>query len=360
MSAQKTTQELASSADGHEKPPHAVLFEMLFGAWTAKILSEIVRLDVPDALVDGPMTADELVRNAGVRAHPVALQRALRACAALGIVTEDSVGRFGPTRLSALLTRDAPGTLKRFVEYSGGLLWKVWTGLPEALATAAPQARAQLGMEFFDYLAANPKALEEFGATSKAHAAVTNKGVLERYDFGGIRTLVDVGGGYGHLVAAVLEKYPDVRGVVFDTPEFADAAPAELGRLDERVAQRLSYVGGDMFAEVPPADAYVLKLILHNWDDASCATILRNVCARLVPGGRVIAIDTVLPPLGDASDVPSKLLDINMMLLLPGKERTRVEWEALYRGAGLSITAMVPVPDAFNVFVIEGRRIAER
>jgi hypothetical protein len=103
------------SADPHEKPPHAVLFEMLFGAWTAKILSEIVRLDVPDALADGPLTAEELVRKAGVRAHPVALQRALRACAALGIVTEDSVGRFGPTRLAALLTRDAPSTLKRFV-----------------------------------------------------------------------------------------------------------------------------------------------------------------------------------------------------------------------------------------------------
>jgi hypothetical protein len=113
-----------------------------------------------------------------------------------------------------------------------------------------------------------------------------------------------------------------------------------------------------MFKSVPPADAYVLKLILHDWDDASCATILRNVCARLAPGGRVIAVDAVLPPLGDISDVPSKLLDINMMLLLRGKERTRVEWEALYRGAGLAITAMIPIPDAYNTFVIEGRRSA--
>jgi hypothetical protein len=102
----------------------------------------------------------------------------------------------------------------------------------------------------------------------------------------------------------------------------------------------------------------VLKLILHDWDDASCAKILENVCARLEPGGRVISIDAVMPPLGDVSDVPSKLLDINMMLLLPGRERTRVEWEALYRGAGLAITAMIPIPDAYNTFVIEGRRVA--
>jgi hypothetical protein len=260
--------------------------------------------------------------------------------------------------LSALLTRDAPGTLKRFVEYSGGTLWKVWSGLPEALATGRPQARAQLGMEFFDYLAANPQALAEFGETLKAHSAVANVGVLERYDFSGIRTLVDVGAGYGPLTIAVLEKYPEMRGVVFDLPEVVDAAPRNLPVKNDSVARRLRYVAGDMFKEVPPADAYVLKLIMHDWDDASCVTILANVCARLEQGGRVICIDNVMPPLGDVSDVPQKLLDVNMMLLLPGKERTRVEWEALYRGAGLSITALIPVPDAFNMFVIEGRRVA--
>ena len=347
------------SEGSHEKPPHAVLFEMLFGAWTAKILAEVVRLDVPDALAHGPMTADELVRKSGIRAHPVALHRALRACAALGIVTEDVGGRFGPTRLSALLTRNTPGTLKRFVEYSGGTLWKIWTGLPEGLATGTPQARSQLGLDFFAYLAANPQALEEFGETLKSHSAVANKGVLERYDFGGIRQLVDVGTGYGPLTIAVLEKYPEVRGVVFDVPEVIDAAPTRLPVINDAVARRLSYAPGDMFKGVPPADAYVLKLILHDWDDESCATILANVCARLECGGRVIAIDNVMPPLGDVSDVPQKLLDVNMMLLLPGKERTRLEWEALYRGAGLSIIAMIPIPDAFNMFVIEGRRIAD-
>ena len=343
----------------HEKPPHAVLFEMLFGAWTAKILAEVVRLDVPDALAHGPLTADELVSTSGIRAHPVALHRALRACAALGIVTEDSVGRFGPTRLSALLTRDTPGTLKRFVEYSGGTLWKVWSGLPDGLATGASQARSQLGMDFFDYLQANPEALEEFGETLKAHSAVANRGVIERYDFGGIRTLVDVGAGYGPLTIAVLERYPEIRGVVFDLPEVIESAPTQLPVNDESVARRLSYVAGDMFRGVPQADAFVLKLILHDWDDAACATILENVCARLDRGGRVISIDNVMPPLGDVSDVPQKLLDVNMMLLLPGKERTRVEWEALYRSAGLVITAMIPVPDAFNMFVIEGRRLAD-
>jgi SAM-dependent methyltransferase len=339
-----------------EKPPHAMLMEMLFGAWTAKVLAEVVRLDVPDAVAQGAMTAEDLVRRAGIRAHPLALHRALRACAALGVVSEDAEGRFGPTRLSALLTSNSPSSLKRLVEYSGGTLWKVWTGLPEGLATAEPQARAQLGMEFFDYLAANPRALEEFADTSKAHGMVATKGVLERYDFSAVRQVVDVGAGFGVFSLALLERYPHLQAVVFDLPEVIAKAPTQLPVADPAVAARLRYVAGDMFKNVPPADAYVLKLILHDWDDAACATILRNVCRRLERGGRVIAIDAVLPPLGDVSDVPSKLLDVNMMLLSPGKERTRVEWEALYRGAGLAITAMIPIPDAFNTFVIEGRR----
>jgi hypothetical protein len=356
-----TTPQAARGDLLEEKPPHAILFEMLFGAWTAKLVTEVVRLDVPDALAAGPMTAAELVARGGIRANPLALHRALRACAALGIVTEDSAGRFGPTRLSALLTRETPASMKGAFEYSGGLLWQVWSGLADGLATGQPQASAQLGLDFFDYLAAHPDSLQTFGETLKAHSAVTDRGVLERYDFGGIRRLVDVGGAFGRLMIGVLERYPDVvRAVVFDRPETVAMAPTEVPVRDARVAARLEYVGGNMFEDVPPAaDAYVLKFVLHNWDDASCARVLKNVTAKLKKGGRVICIDNVLPPLGDTSNVPAKLQDLNMMLLLPGRERTRADWEELYRGAGLAITAMIPVPDTFGAFVVEGRRIAD-
>jgi SAM-dependent methyltransferase len=339
-----------------EKPPHAILFEMLFGAWTAKVLAEVVRLGVPDVLTRGPATALELTEH-GVRADARALHRALRACAALGVVTEDAQGRFGPTRLSSLLTRDAPGSAKRLVEYSGGLLWKVWTGLPEALQTGEPQARARLGLEFFDYLAANPAALEEFGETLRAHSFTVNQAVLEHYDFSGLRDIVDVGAGYGHLIVAVLGRYRDARGVVFDLPEVIAQAPERLPIDDPWVAERLRYVAGNMFESVPPADAYLLKMILHDWDDASCAKVLRHCGAALAPGGRVICIDPVMPPLGDTSDVPSKLLDVNMMLLLPGKERTRVEWDALFAASGLRVASVRRIPDAFGTCIIEGRKI---
>lgn len=359
MTATKPQAMPITSAHSEEKPPHAILYEMLFGAWTAKVLTEIVRLDVPDALEAGPMTASELVTRGGIKANPLALHRALRACAALHIFTEDETGRFGPTRLSTLLTTEAPASMKRSFEYSGELLWQVWSGLDAGLATGQPQARAQLGLDFFEYLAAHPRALQTFGDTLKAHNAVTNKGVLERYDFHGIRHLVDVGGGFGLLMIGVLERYPDiVRGTVFDRPETVAMAPKELPVQDANVAARLEYVGGNMFEDVPPAaDAYVLKFVLHNWDDASCARVLKNVAARLDKGGRVICIDNVLPSLGDTSNVPAKLQDLNMMLLLPGRERTRADWEALYAEAGLAISALIPVPDTFGAFVIEGRRL---
>lgn len=348
----------AAPASAGGQPPQAQLFDMLFGAWTAKLLAEIVRLDVPDAIAHGALTAEDLVQG-GVRAHPRALHRALRACAALGIVTEDAAGRFGPTALSALLTRDAPGSLKRFVEYSGGLLWKLWTGLPDGLATGEPQAHAQLGLPFFEYLAAHPRSLDDFSAVVAAHSAITNRGVLERYDFAGLHTLVDVGAAAGHLVIGVLEKYPGVRGTVFDLPEVIAAAPQQRPVTDPAVAERLTYLAGDMFVDLPPADAYAFKLIFHDWDDASCARILANAAARLTPGGRLISIDTVLPPLGDTSAVASKLLDVSMLLMLPGRERTRVEWDALFHDAGFEITSMTPIPDAFNIFVIEARRRAD-
>ena len=334
MEATKPQAAPAAGEHVEEKPPHAILFEMLFGAWTAKILAEVVRLDVPDALAAGPMTAPELVVGGGIKADPRALHRALRACAALGVFTEDTRGRFGPTRLSALLMRDVPGSFKRMVEYSGGMLWQVWSGLSAGLATGQPQARAQLGMDFFDYLAAHPASLQTFAETLKAHSAVTNKSVLERY--------------------------PEiVRAVVFDRPETVAMAPIEVPVRDANIAARLDYVGGNMFEDVPPADAFVLKFVLHNWDDASCARLLKNVSARLERGGRIICVESVLPPLGDTSNVPGKLQDLNMMLLLPGRERTRAEWEAFYSDAGLKITAMTPIPDTFGAFVIEGRRVAD-
>jgi hypothetical protein len=338
-------------------PPHVVIFQMLMGGWTTKLLSEVTRLGVPDVLHQhGPLTSAEVVQRGSIRADPRALQRALRACAALGVFGEDPAGRFSPTPISEILTRDTPGSLKRLTEFQGGLLWKVWTGLSQGLETGQPQARAQLGMEWFEYLSAHPAAMEEFAEAMKANSFTVNHGLLAHYDFSGIRKIVDVGGGLGHLAIALLGKYEQLRAVVLDLPDVIAAGRQRLPVAAPALVERLEYAAGDMFQSVPSADAYLLKMIIHDWDDSRCVTVLRNCRAQLEDHGRIVCVDVVLPPLGDTSDAPGKLLDVNMMLVLPGKERTQAEWEQLYQDAGLEVRAIVPIPDAYGTCIVEGRK----
>jgi len=339
-------------------PPQAVIMQMLIGSWIPKVLSEVTRLGVPDTLKEyGPLTAGELTQRGMVRANAEGLHRALRACAAVGIFSEDGSGKFGPTAVSELLTRSAPGSLKKLTEVTGGLLWKVWNGLPEALQTGLPQARAQLGMDFFEYLTAHPAAMEDFGEAMKANSFNLTRALLAHYDFSSIHKIVDVGGGFGHLVVSLLERYPKLCGVLFELPEVIATARQQLPVADASIASRLEYVGGDMFCDdLPAADAFVLKMIIHDWDDARCVSLLENCCKRIDANGRVICIDAVLPSLGDTSDAPGKILDVNMMLVLPGKERTRPEWEALYQKAGLKVHEIIPIPDTFGTCILEGRK----
>jgi hypothetical protein len=346
----------SSTAAKQSAPPEVVIGQMMTGAWVTRVMSDVTRLGVPDVLKKyGPTRAVELTAMHGIKAAPDALERALRACASLGIFTEESDGKFGLTELSEVLTADSLDSMKSMVQLMGGLLWKVWTGLPEALRTGEPQARNQVGMDFFEYLGAHPSEMEEFGEAMKGNSAFSMNGVLEKCDFTSVKKVVDVGGGFGHLVVALLGKYPRLRGVLFDRPELIPVAKERLPVNDPAVASRLEYVGGDMFESVPPADAYVLKMIIHDWSDAQCIRILKNCCASMQSNGRVICIDAVVPSMGVTADPIAKLLDLNMLLVLSGKERTRAQWEELYHAAGLEIRSIAPIRDhVFSTSIVEG------
>ena len=164
--------------------------------------------------------------------------------------------------------------------------------------------------------------------------------MVEHGDFAQSRHLVDVGGSLGHLAIALLRRYPELRATVLDLPAVTAFAEREAESEDPAVRSRLRFVGGDMFVDVPPGDTYVLKTIVHDWDDASCVRVLRVCRAKLPAGGRIVCVDKVLPPMGDTSASGAKLLDMLMMVSLPGKERTEVEWRALHEQAGLTITAI--------------------
>jgi SAM-dependent methyltransferase len=348
----------AASTAKESMPPQAVVMQMVLGAWMSRVISDVTQLNVPDVLKrHGAMSAAEMVARHRVDAKPDFLERALRACASVGIFTEDGAGRFGPTELSDVLTFDSAVSVKKVAEvFVGGWAWKCWGGFGDAIRTGEPQARNQLGLDMWDYLRANPKEMEEFGESMKSNSLNSLRGVLENCDFTDVKKVVDVGGGFGHLAVALLEKYPHLQAAVLDMPAVVPIAKAKFPVNDAGIASRLEYIGGDMFESVPPADVYVMKHIIHDWDDERCIRLLRNCNQSLQGDGRVICVDAILPPLGDTLGTAAKLLDLAMMVFIPGKERTRAQWEALYQAAGLRIQTFVPLQDNFGTSIIEGVR----
>lgn len=339
--------------------PVAMVMQMVMGAWVSQTISAVTRLNVPDLLREhGAKTALELTREYGVGAKPEFLERALRACASIGIFSEDKDGRFGPTALSETLTSASPVSVKKLAEIFGGSWWKIWSGLPDALRTGQPQAKPQLGLEYWDYCKANPKEMEDFGEAMKSNSLNSLRGVLEHCNLSGIKKIVDVGGGFGHLILALLKKYPDLRGMVLEVPDLVPLAKERLSGEAADVCSRIEFVGGDMFEKVPPAEAYIMKHIIHDWDDDRCVRLLKNCRAGMVGTGRVICVDVVLPPMGDTGGAAAKFLDLDMMVFIPGKERTESQWKALFESADLKINSMTPLQDNFGTSIIEGEKRA--
>jgi SAM-dependent methyltransferase len=337
-------------------PPQAIVMQMAMGAWVTKVIAEATRLGVPDVVKQhGPMRAADMAAQIG--AAPDALERLLRACASVGVFTEDAAGKFGPTELSEVLTADSPVSVKKLVEAIGGPWFKGWTQLLESVKTGKPQVRNVFGMEFWDYLNANPKELEDFGEAMKSNSLSSLRGVLEKCDFSSARKIVDVGGGFGHLAVALLGKYPTLQAAVLDVPEVIPVAKERFPVNDPAVASRLEYLARDMFESVPEADVYIMKHIIHDWDDERCLRLLRNCHKSMQGDGRVICVDSVLPPMGNTAGTPAKLLDITMLVFITGKERTEEQWTSLYRAAGFGIRSITPIHDNFGTSIVEGVKL---
>ncbi len=345
-----------TGSDAPAMPPQAVIMQMAMGGWIARVISEVSRLDVPDALKQhGPQSAAELI-SGGTDANVVALERVLRTCASFGLFTESPEGKFGATDLSDVLTAAAPESVKVIAEEVGGTWLRMFGPLAEGIRTGEPVSRQVFGMEWWDYLNANPEELERFGESMKSNSLNSLRGVLEKCEFGGAERVVDVAGGFGHLVVALLEKYPQLQGVLLDIPELIPVAKQKNPVSDPGVAARLEYVGADMFDRVPAGDVYILKHIVHDWDDERCVRILKNCHQSMKGQGRLICVDSVLPPMGDASGTSAKLLDLLMMLGIRGKERTRGQWEQLYDAAGFRVTRVTPLLDNFGTSIVEGAK----
>jgi hypothetical protein len=333
----------------HLVQPAAQLARLMDGYLSTQLLYVAAELGVADALADGPRTSEDLA--AALRVDPDALYRVLRGLAADGVLDELPGGRFGLTRLSDLLRDGEPGSQRGAVLARGRLYYRALDGLLGAVrAGGTPFARAH-GTSFFEYLAAHPAEAADFQASMAGRSSQEATAVVAAYDFSGIHRLVDVGGGRGILLAAILAAAPSLSGVLFDRPEVVEQSRAWLATT--AADGRWDVVGGDFFEAVPAGgDAYLLSRVLHDWDDASALRILGS-CRRAIPDrGRLLLVEAVLPERA-ADQTTAIRMDIHMLALVGGHERTATEYGALLAQAGFACTRVINTDSPAGIAIIE-------
>ena len=313
------------------------LVQLVFGTMAAQSLAAAVRLGVPDALADRARTSGDVAGECGT--DPDATRRLLRALAALGVLTETEQDLFSLAEVGALLLRDRPDSLHAFARmFTDEAMTAAWLRLDHAVRTGATTFDDVFGMDYFAYLKSRPELSATFNASMSQGTAATAAVLPRSYPFERFRTVADIGGGDGTLLAALLSAHPRLQGVLYDTEEGQAQAGTALAGLSDRV--RLET--GDFFAGVPSgADLYLLKSILHDWPDDRCATILGHCRGHLPADGRVLIVEPVLPEIVDATPPVMYLSDLNMLVNLGGRERTRGEFETLCRRAGFAVTDVI-------------------
>jgi hypothetical protein len=322
--------------------PAARLARLTDGYAVTQLLWVAAELRVADVLADGPRTADELAPKVG--ADVGLLHRVLRGLAAEEVLEELPGARFGLTATGELLREGVEGSQLGAVLARGGLYYGALAGLLDAVRDGGVPFERVHGRTFFEYLDAHPAESARFQASMAVRAAREAAAVVEAYDFRRFRTLVDVGGGPGLLLAAILRAAPNLSAVLFDRPEVVRNA-------------QLPHVGGDFFAEVPAgADAYVLSRVIHDWSDAEVVAILRTVRRAIPDAGMLLLVEAVLPD--RALDDPAAVrMDLHMLTLLHGQERTADEFATLLVAAGFRLDRVIATGPASGVHVLVARPV---
>ncbi|MBZ4318391.1 methyltransferase [Streptomyces huiliensis] len=333
-------------------PPQAVLMPLLWGHPVAHLLRTMLRLGVADRFGDGEATAEEMAAHCGTLPEPT--RRMLRALVPLGLVAEVRPDAFRLTPAGALLRADHPESMAATIRvFTTPAMVRAWEHLEDGLRTDGPVFDALLGHDYFTHIRKDPELSAAFNTAMSQTTRATAEVLPGHYAFGRFGTLVDVGGGDGTLLAAVLAAHPGLRGILYDSAAgLAEAAP----RLERAgVADRCALETGDFFVSAPAGgDAYLLKSVLHDWTDERCGVILDGI-RRVVPDdGRLLIVEPVLPAPGSApagGDPGPYLSDLTMMLALGGRERTAEDFAALCAASGFRLTSVttLPAPSTFSL-----------
>lgn len=332
--------------DQANAPPPPSIMQLATGFWVSQALYVAAKLGIADLLENGPQSSEALANAAG--AHAGALHRVLRALASFGLFAEDEDGRFRNTRATQPLQTGAPDSLRAFVIMLGEPeSWRSWGDMLHSVKTGQSAFEHVFGSPIFQYMAEHHEAARIFDEAMISRSASENEAVLKAYDFSGVNRLIDVGGGRGALLSAILNAWPRTLGVLFDLPHVIDGSRVSLG--SGAKAGRCRLVSGDFFRDaLPPAgDVYLLKKIIHDWDDERARTILQG-CRRAMSGNaRLLLIEPIVPP-GNGTSF-AKLLDLLMLVWPGGRERTEGEHRALLASSGLHLSRVIPTQSPLSI-----------
>lgn len=337
----------------HQKlvPAPLAMTELIMGHMVSQAIAVAAELGLADALADGPLPLDALARRAG--ANPTALARLLRALIGRGIFRELRDGRYALTPLADTLRSDARLSVAGWARYYGsGQYRELWSSLVDAVRTGQSVVPSKWGTDGFSYLAENPDMASLFNNAMTAISEVAAASVVNAYDFGRFPLIVDVGGGHGRLLAAILAANPSARGVLYDLPNVVTGAPVVLDRAG--VSGRVRVEDGSFFDSVPTGgDAYVLQFVIHDWGDEAAQTILSNVAAAAPDQATLLLVETVIPQ--HHREFAGNWADLDMLVLGEGHERTAAQHRELLRRSGFHLTRIVQTVSP--VCVIEASRI---
>lgn len=326
-------------------PPHAQLIQMGTASWISAIVYAAAKLGIADHLAAGPRSAVELAGT--TRTHAPSLYRLMRTLAGLGILTERDGQRFALTPLGEALKAGAPGSARAtLMAFCGPAFWHSWEEILYSLETGKTGFEKACGMPLFEYLAQHPEEASYFSEAMVGFHGAEPPAVARAYDFSGTKTLVDVGGATGNMLAAILSHHAAPRGVLFDRPHVVREAPALLKA--RGVEERVTIEPGDFFERVPAGgDAYLLSHIIHDWNEDQCLTILGHCRNVITPDGRLLIVETVLP----TGDTPhqGKVQDMVMLVIPGGQERTEAEYASLLSKASFRLSRVVPTESVVSV-----------
>ncbi len=323
-------------------PPDARLMQAMFGFMVSKGLSVAATLNVADALADGPRYYADIAKSVG--ADQRSLHRVLRMLASVGIFTEPEPGKYGLNEVSELLRTDHPSSMRDMATMiTSDSHWLPWGKLGETVRSGKSGPQHAFGTDLFSWFQDTPNRAEWeiFNAAMTSFSSGVSIQVAEAYDFSAARKIVDIGGGHGHFLRAILNTVPDAKGAVFDLPGVVEGTDTLGGRIEP--------VAGSFFDDtLPTGDTYLLKHILHDWADETSTTILRKIVDAMESNAKVLVVETIMPE--TTAPHPAKFMDVNMLAMTEGGcERSEAEYRELFATAGLRLTRIVPTKGPISI-----------